>query len=234
MLAHITKQPIFLNTLVVSGEILPPSTAETLLRTFPQSDIYHVYGLTEASPRVAFLPPWKFSTHSESVGYPLPSVSYRIVDNQGNAVSPNQVGELTIQGKNIMCGYFNNQAHTAKVFENGWLSTGDMASVDDEGLIKILGRKDNMIIRAGMNIYPSEIEAVLRADDRVQDLYVYGIPDEKYGQAIVLVLSGRFTSEREVLALCSQKLPAYELPSQIKLQPKLSYTASGKLIRTKE
>lgn len=234
LLAHTTKNPVFLDSLVVSGEILPPSTAEMLSRTFPQANIYHVYGLTEASPRVASLPPWEFATHADAVGYPMPSISYRIVNDNGQNVPLNETGELLVKGDNIMCGYYENPTETGRKLQDGWLLTGDMASVDENGFIKIHGRKDDLIIRAGMNIYPGEIEAVLREDERVQDLYVYGIPDAMYGEAIVLVVSGRFASEKEVRALCNQKLPSYQIPTHIKLCPQLSYTASGKLIRTKE
>lgn len=233
-LAHTTKNPIFLNSLVISGEVLPSSTAAVILRTFPQANIYHVYGLTEASPRVAFMPPLEFATHADSVGYPLPSISYRIVNDNGQNVPLNETGELLVKGDNIMCGYYENPTETDRKLQDGWLLTGDMASVDENGFIKIHGRKDDLMIRAGMNIYPGEIEAVLREDERVQDLYVYGIPDAVYGEAIVLVVSGRFASEREVRALCNQKLPSYEIPTHIKLRPQLTYTASGKLIRTKE
>ena len=219
---------------MISGEVLPSSTAAVILRTFPQANIYHVYGLTEASPRVAFMPPLEFATHADSVGYPLPSISYRIVNDNGQNVPLNETGELLVKGDNIMCGYYENPTETDRKLQDGWLLTGDMASVDENGFIKIHGRKDDLMIRAGMNIYPGEIEAVLREDERVQDLYVYGIPDAVYGEAIVLVVSGRFASEREVRALCNQKLPSYEIPTHIKLRPQLTYTASGKLIRTKE
>ena len=233
MLAHSMKSPIFLRILMVSGENLPPTTADLLRRTFPQSDIYHVYGLTEASPRVAALPPDEFHDFSGTVGYPLASVVYRIVDSQGKNVSDGQIGELIVKGQNIMPGYYSNTGETERVLRDGWLYTGDMASVDVQGHIKIHGRKDRMMIRAGMNIYPSEIENVLRTDERVRELYVYGKPDPMYGEAIVLVISGDFESEKEIRMLCAKLLPSYEQPLHIEWRDKLLYTASGKLVQAR-
>lgn len=232
-LAHSMKSPIFLRVLMVSGENLPPTTADLMRRTFPQAEIYHVYGLTEASPRIASLPPDEFNDYSGTVGYPLPSVAFRIVNSMGQNVSDGQIGELIVKGRNVMCGYYSSTTETERVLRNGWLFTGDLASMDKQGRITIHGRKDCMMIRAGMNIYPSEIENTLRTDERVRDLYVYGIPDPMYGEAIVLVISGDFESEREIRMLCTKLLPSYEQPSHIEWRDKLLYTASGKIIQDK-
>lgn len=233
-LAHVMKMPIHLRVLMVSGEVLPKTIAELLRRTFPTADIYHVYGLTEASPRVASLPPDEFDSFSDTVGYPLRSVTCRIVDARGRVVGPGEIGELIVRGDNVMNGYYLDDQATQNALIDGWLHTGDMASVDGRGYIKIHGRKDSMIIRAGMNIYPAEIEQALRADERVKDLYVYGKPDPMFGETIVLVISGAFADEKEVRQMCINKLSSYEQPSQIILQDELRYTASGKLIRSKE
>lgn len=234
LLAHTMKIPLRLRVIMVSGESLPPQTAELMRRTFPKTNIYHVYGLTEASPRVAFLPPCEFDLAAETVGYPLKSLSYKIVDEKGDPVNNGDIGELIIKGDSIMQGYYNNESETNRVLKNGWLQTGDMASVDNFGRIIIHGRKDKMIIRAGMNIYPAEIENALRNDPRVKDLYVFSKPDAMYGEAIVLVISRDFDSEREIRMLCKRMLPSYEQPTMIKWLDKLTYTASGKIVRSEE
>ena len=234
LLAHSMKIPLHLKTIMVSGESLPSQTAELMRRTFPKTNIYHVYGLTEASPRVAFLPPSEFDFAHRAVGYPLKSLSYRIVDENDNFVKDGEVGELIIKGESIMCGYYNNREETNRVLKDGWLHTGDMVSVDNAGQIVIHGRKDKMIIRAGMNIYPAEIETALSSDPRVKDLYVFGKPDAMYGESIVLVISGNFESEREIRTLCMRTLPSYEQPTVIKWLDELTYTASGKIVRSEE
>ena len=234
LLAHTMKIPLHLRVIMVSGESLPPQTSELMRRTFPKTSIYHVYGLTEASPRVAYLPPSEFDLAAGTVGYPLKSLSYRIVDEEGNSVNEGEPGELLIKGDSIMRGYYNNESETNRVLKDGWLHTGDMASVDHHGRITIHGRKDKMIIRAGMNIYPAEVENALRNDPRVKDLYVFGKPDAMYGEAIVLVISGDFESEREIRLLCAQALPSYEQPTYIKWLDELTYTASGKIVRSEE
>lgn len=233
-LAHAMKMPIHLRVLMVSGEVLHKSVAEVLRRTFPIADIYHVYGLTEASPRVASLPPAEFDLYFDTIGYPLRGVTCRIIDDLDRVVRPGEIGELIIRGDNVMNGYYLDEKATEQAMIDGWLRTGDMASVDGRGHITIHGRKDAMIIRAGMNIYPAEIEQALRADERVKDLYVYGKPDPMFGETIALVISGAFTDEKEVRQMCVKRLPQYEQPSHIILQENLRYTASGKLIRSKE
>lgn len=234
LLAHSMKYPLHLRVAMVSGESLSQRTADLLRQTFPQTQIYHVYGLTEASPRVTYLPPHEFDEFFESVGYPLDSVEYRIVDEAGASVTVGQTGVLQIKGGNVMQGYYNDVEATNRVVINGWLDTGDMASVDSLGHLRIHGRKDKMIIRAGMNIYPAEVEHALSSDPRVQDVYVYGKPDAMYGEAIVLVISGEFESERDIRLLCARTLPSYEQPTYIRWLDHLTYTASGKIVRLEE
>ena len=206
-----------LRKIMLSGEVLNKNCALKIREAFPNTQIYHVYGLTEASPRVAYLPPEYFDEYAEYVGIPLPSVTVKIIDDKGSDVPNGTDGELCIKGGNVTV--------------SGWLHTGDIASIDSTGFIKIKCRKDDMIIRAGMNIYPQEIESTLKTDDRVTEALAYGIPDEMCGQKIGLKVKGKFESTNEVVKLCHEMLPAYSQPSRVELTDEFEKNGSGKLCR---
>lgn len=130
-----------------------------------------------------------------------------------------------------MLGYYEQPKLTKQVLKNGWLCTGDIAILNDHGLIEIKGRKDDLIIRAGMNIYPQEIESVLKTDERVREVLVYKYDNKFTGVEIGMKISGEFSTVDEVQKLCSQILPAYQIPSRIELLDELKKNASGKIAR---
>ena len=220
-----------LKHICISGECMSLETAKQIAEAFPDANIYHVYGLTEACPRVSFLPPHKFKQHADCVGIPLRSVSVKIVSPEGAPVHANDIGMLWVKGDNVMVGYYNNPKKTAEVIKDGWLCTGDLALFTEDGLLKIKGRSDNLIIKAGMNIYPQEIESALKLDCRVNDVYVYGYTDEKLGVQIGLNITGDFADVAEVKALCRIKLSAYQIPNQIHLLDEIPKNGSGKIVR---
>lgn len=222
-----------LRTIVLSGECLDTVRAKAIEKAFPGAKIYHVYGLTEASPRVAYLPPDLFAVRGDWAGYPLHSVELRVVDRRGNPAAPGETGELCVRGNSVMMGYYNDPAATAAVLRGGWLHTGDMAVMEPNGLVKIRGRKDNMIIRGGMNIYPQEIEKNLSQDIRVREVMAYGIPDAFSGEKIGLRIAGDFTSRDQVLRLCQRMLLPYQMPSVVELVDALPKNGSGKIVRVK-
>ena len=115
--------------------------------------------------------------------------------------------------------------------KDGWLCTGDLAVLNEKGVLKIKGRKDNLIIKAGMNIYPQEIEEALRADSRVNELYVSSCYDEKLGIQIVLNIAGHFLNAAEVRRMCKSLLPAYQMPAKINLIESIPKNGSGKIVR---
>lgn len=215
------KEPVSPRVIAVSGECMTASAAARLREAFPQTLVYHVYGLTEASPRVSFLPPEEFDLCPTSVGRPLPSLRARIVND-----------ELLVDGKSVMKGYYNDPRATASAMPDGWLHTGDLARQDQDGRLYILCRKDNMIIRSGMNIYPQEIENALRQDLRIDDVLAFGVRDSSSGEKIHLHVVSRL-SKSEVFSICKERLPAFELPDQIEMVEELPKNASGKVIRQK-
>lgn len=220
-----------LRYIVVSGECLSAKTGLRIADAFKNAAIFHVYGLTEAGPRVAYLPPALFSGNADCVGVPLRSVSLRILADDGSPVKTGETGTLWVKGGNVMAGYYNDPDKTAEVIRDGWLCTGDLARFTEKGLLKILGRRDGLIIRAGMNIYPQEIEAALKADARVRELYVRGKKDAHDRTQIVLHIAGAFADTAEVRAMCRARLPAFQVPNEICLTDELPKNGSGKIIR---
>lgn len=227
------KEPLPLRTAAVSGECLTEIAAARIRAALPDTAIYHVYGLTEASPRVAYLPPSLFDRFPSSVGYPLRSLSVCIADGEGRPLPPDTDGELLVRGPSVMQGYFQNPGATARALRDGWLHTGDIASISQDGRITIRCRKDNMIIHAGLNIYPQEIENALKAETAIRDVLAYGIPDPLCGQRIGLQVVGGL-SRQEVALLCRRLLPPYEQPGEIHLVDELPRNGSGKLIRSRK
>ncbi len=213
------KNPLKLKSIVISGECITRPVAQVIRRAFPDANIYSVYGLTEASPRVSYLTPKEFDDYPTSVGLPLSSLKAKIVDN-----------ELLVSGKSIMRGYYNNPETTSGVKKDGWLCTGDIAEIDEQGRIYIKGRKDNMIIRAGMNIYPQEIESVLKDNKSIIDVLAYGVRGDTVGERIAIKVVTKL-SKKEVYDICKQKLPGYKLPDVISIVDSLPRNASGKVIR---
>lgn len=197
---------------------------------FPGSRIYHVYGLTEACPRVSYLPPELFRQYPESVGIPLPSVSVRVLNPEGEECLTGEEGILWVKGRNVMLGYYQEPQKTAAVLKDGWLCTGDIAVRNEAGLLQIKGRDDDLIIKSGMNIYPAEVEVTMKCDPRVKEILVYGITG-RVGKEIGMKLVGDFADIDEVKRLCIALLPSFQIPSVIELVPELPQNGSGKIIR---
>ncbi|MBO5228413.1 MAG: acyl--CoA ligase [Lachnospiraceae bacterium] len=220
-----------LRCICISGECMSLETGRYIAEIFHEADIYHVYGLTEACPRVAYLPPDMFGKYADCVGVPLRSVALKIISTEGQPVKVNEIGTLWVKGDNVMVGYYNNPEKTAEVINEGWLCTGDLAFFNEAGLLKIKGRSDDLIIKAGMNIYPQEIESVLKADSRVREVCVCGHSAEKLGTQIVLNIAGDFADVAEVKELCRTQLPAYQMPARINLVSEIPKNGSGKIVR---
>lgn len=220
-----------LKHICISGECMSMETGLSIAEAFPDAEIYHIYGLTEACPRVAYLPPNKFKKNADCVGIPLRSVSLKVVSADGGLVGKNEIGILWVKGDNVMAGYYKNPQKTNEVLKDGWLCTGDLALFTDEGFLKIKGRNDDLIIKAGMNIYPQEIESALKLDYRVKDVFVRGYTDDKLGVQIELNITGDFSDVSEVKDLCRINLSAYQVPTRINLLDEIPKNGSGKIIR---
>lgn len=217
-----SKTPLSLRVIVVSGECMTQKAAERIRSAFAETKIYNVYGLTEASPRACYLPPAEFDQRPLSVGVLLASLEAKIEDN-----------ELLLKGGSIMKGYYNDPDATAKAIRNGWLYTGDIAERDESGRVYIKCRRDNMIIRSGMNIYPQEIENALKQDERIRDVLAYGEKNETVSEKIHIKVVTAL-SKPDVFEVCRKHLSTYQLPDVIEIVDEIPKNASGKVIRNAE
>ena len=222
------QDDLMIRLLSVSGECMTAGMAKAIRKGFPNADVYCGYGLSEASPRVAYLPAYLFDDFPTATGIPVPSVKLRLLDEEGSIIQgAMKTGELLVQGPNVMQGYFNDEERTQRVLKDGWLYTGDLAYWDHSGMLCIQGRKDDMIIRAGMNIYPAEIENTLSTDPKVKDILVYGY-QKGDTQEIGMKICGNFSNMEEVLELCRKKLPSFQIPSKIELVNETEVFSGGK------
>lgn len=214
------ERPVKLRAAAISGECMTENAAFKIRKAFPDTEIYNVYGLTEAAPRVCFLPPDKFDSKPLSVGIPLKSLEIKIVDD-----------ELYVKGKSIMKGYYGDAEATDRVMTDGWLRTGDIAEEDSNGLLYIKSRRDNMIIRAGMNIYPQEIENALKTHPKIKDVLVFGSKNNSTTERINIKAVADDLTVSDIFEICKKQLPGYQLPDSIEIVDKIPKNASGKVMR---
>jgi acyl-CoA synthetase (AMP-forming)/AMP-acid ligase II len=218
------------------ASILPDETKEKLLRFFPNiRGIYDVYGCTECAPNICILKARDSLRKKESVGPPLPFLEVRIVDEQDRPLPADTVGELTCRGPNVMKGYYKDPEGTAEALRGGWLHTGDLARMDEEGFVYIVDRKKDMIISGGENIYPRELEEVLYRHPQIQDAAVVGIPDPLWGESVrafVVVRKGASLTAEEVVEYCKAHLASYKKPRSVVFVDSLPRNPSGKVLKT--
>ena len=193
------------------------------------------YGLSEASP-VTHSNPITTTIKPGSIGVPYPDTGCRIVDLEtGEGDMPvGEPGELIIQGPQVMKGYWNNPGETAKALRNGWLYTGDIARMDEDGYFYIVDRKKDLIIAGGYNIYPREVEEVLYELAQVKEAAVAGVPDRYRGETVkayIVFKEGQTLTAEEVIQFCRTRLAAYKVPKLVEFREQLPKSAVGKLLR---
>ena len=213
-------KPCGLKRCAISGERLFPETAQKIAAAFPGVRFYHVYGLTEHAPRASAWPPVEVVRRAGSVGRLLPGVEGRIADD----------GELLLRSPCVMKGYFGDPAATAAKIEGGWLKTGDLVRQDAGGYLYILGRKDGMLIRCGVNILPEEIEEAASACPGVRACAVCGEADETKGQKITLFFQGEVLPGK-VRAFLAERLATYLMPDAVRRAEDLPVSPGGKRVR---
>jgi long-chain acyl-CoA synthetase len=193
------------------------------------------YGLTECSPVVSFNLKNQTEIFTGTVGVPLPSTEISIRDEQGNEVPQGDPGELCVRGPQLMQGYWQREEATAETFyDDGFLRTGDVATVDEEGRIKIVDRAKDMILVSGFNVYPCEIEDVVTQHEGVLEAACIGVPDEKSGERVKLFAVRQPDSEvsaDEIVAYCRENLTGYKVPKQVEFRDELPKTNVGKILR---
>ncbi|MDQ2068360.1 AMP-binding protein [Natronospira bacteriovora] len=189
------------------------------------------YGLTESSPLLCFNPISK--ARKDSIGIPAPGTRVRLVDESGECVAPGEPGELIAHGPQIMTGYWNRPEETEKTLKDGWLYTGDVAVMDEDGFFRIVDRKKDMILVSGFNVYPNEVEDCLARLDKVHESAVIGVDDEKSGEVVWAFVVKRDDSlnEAELEAHCKAELAAYKRPKKFIFREELPKTPVGKVLR---
>lgn len=193
-----------------------------------------VYGLTEAGPNGVALYHHEHEQKAGSLGRcGTVNSALKVVDEQGREVAPGEAGEIVIKSASNMDGYYKNPEATAEAIKDGWLYTGDIARIDEEGYLWILDRKKDMIISGGVNIYPKEIEDVLTMHPGIADAAVIGVPHPEWGETVkaVLVAKGEAPSPEEVQAFCSQHLAKFKIPKIVEFVEMIPRNASGKILK---
>ena len=212
-----------------------PLAEETLLQAQQMFGIkiYHGYGCTEAGPTIARQPrEGKFK--AGSVGPALPGLEMRLVDDEGREVPRGQVGEIIVKGPGVTKGYWNKPRETAEALRDGWLHTGDLGRLDEDGELFIVGRKKDLIIKGGENIDPGVSENVLAKHPAVMMVATVGIPDAKYGEEVasaVVLKPGQQATEEDLLAYAKEHLHSFVAPKRIFFMPSFPMTGTGKLLK---
>lgn len=217
-----------------AGGRLAPDLVDTIRSAIAPARLFVMYGQTEASARLTYLPPERWIDKRGSVGKAIPGVTLKVADETGNELPQGDSGEVWVTGENIMTGYWNRPDETAQVLVDGWLRTGDLGHMDQEGFLFIDGRVNSIIKSSGYRVSPYEVEEVLYRHPAVNEAAVFGIPDPQLGEQIAAVLSvknGQSTSVTELTKHCKTNLPSYKVPRRLVLVPELPKSASGKLQR---
>lgn len=192
------------------------------------------YGLTEASSQVATALPADARRKPGTVGKPLFGTELQIVDDAGQPLPAGEIGEVLVRGPQVMAGYYRNPEATARTLQKGWLHTGDLGYTDADGDLFLVQRRTDLIVTGGENVYPAEVEAVLRAHPAVMEACVVGVPDAEWGQRVAAAAQlrpGEFVAETALLAFCRERLAGYKVPQQVLFVEELPQTASGKIER---
>jgi long-chain acyl-CoA synthetase len=195
--------------------------------------LIEAYGLTETSP-AACINPLELKEYNGSIGMPVPSTDICVKDESGAMLSVGEVGELCVKGPQVMLGYWQRPEETAKVIDNeGWLRTGDMAKMDERGYFYLVDRKKDMILVSGFNVYPNEVEDVIAQMPGVLEVAAVGVPDEKSGEAVkvVIVKKDPALTADDVKAYCKENLTGYKLPKVVEFRTELPKTNVGKILR---
>ena len=209
---------------------------EELYRAFTSKfncKMYEGYGLTEAAPAVALCRP-SMPLKKGSTGVPIPGVEVKIVDDEDKELPAGEQGEIAVKGPNVMVGYYKRPDETQTALRGGWLHTGDVGFLDEDGYLYITDRLKDMVIKGGYNLYPSEIEGYLHEHPAIAEVSVIGIPDEKYGETImafVVLLPDQKLTEKEVIAFAKTKMTPFKAPSRVNFVEALPKSLVGKVLK---
>lgn len=213
---------------------MAPELVKKSMQLFKTDQFYNLCGLTEAGPGGIFLDPEGHKQHLGKGGKPIFMTETRVVNEEGKDVLPGVIGEFIIRSPMVMKEYYKKPEETKSTLKGGWLYTGDLAMIDDEGNITLVDRKKDMIISGGENVYSVEVEGVLYEHPGVLEAAVIGLPDEVWGEAVCAVIvpkEGAVINEQELRSFCREKLAGYKVPRRIFFEGQLPRNASGKILK---
>ena len=220
--------------LCISGGAGLPAEVQESFEELTGGKLVEGYGLSEASP-VVLVNPIRGYRKIGTIGVPIPNTDARVIDPETHEpLAVGQVGELDVSGPQIMSGYWNRPQETDQVLRDGWLHTGDMAVMDAEGFFSIVDRKKDLILSAGMNIYPREVEEVLHQHPDIVEAAVIGVPSPVRGEtpkAFIVTTEGSSLGKREVMQFCQDKLSRFKIPKEIEFREELPKSAVGKILK---
>ena len=216
---------------ISGGEPMPMPVIEAFEKRF-NVPLYEGYGQTEAAPVITLNRPG--SRKPGTIGQALPGVEVAIWDDQNRVLPAGEIGEIMVRGRNVMKGYHRLPEETAKTITGGWLHTGDLGKLDEDGFVTITGRKKDLIISAGENIYPREIEETLSQHPKVKEVAVIGVSDEVRGEvpkAFVIAREGVSIEEKELRTYCREHMANYKIPKYFDIVADLPRTPTGKVLK---
>jgi len=221
-----------LRTGIMAGSPCPVEVMKRVNAEMNMTEVTIAYGMTETSP-VSF----QSSTDDplerrvSTVGRVQPHLEVKIIDAEGRVVPVGEKGELCTKGYSVMLGYWGDEERTADALRDGWMHTGDLATIDEDGYGNIVGRVKDMLIRGGENVYPREVEEFLFRHPKVQSVQVFGVPDVKYGEEVcawVVLKPGETCVEDEIKDFCRDQIAHYKVPRYVRFVQELPMTVTGK------
>jgi fatty-acyl-CoA synthase len=221
-----------LRTGIMAGSPCPIETMRQVVSEMNMSEVTIAYGMTETSP-VSFQSSTAdpLERRVTTVGRIQPRLEAKVIDQSGQIVPRGETGELCVRGYSVMRGYWDDPVRTGEVIKDGWMHSGDLAIIDDEGYCNIVGRAKDMLIRGGENVYPREIEEFLFRHPKVQSAQVFGVPDQKYGEEIcawIVLKPGNDCTEDDIREFCRNQIAHYKVPRYIRFVEEMPMTVTGK------
>lgn len=218
--------------IVVGGGMAVQTSVAQKWKAITGTTLSEGYGLTESSP-VVTTNPIDGSARLGSIGVPIPSTDVRIIDDDGNVLPAGEAGELQVKGPQVMKGYYNNFQETEAMIKDGWLCTGDIATMDPDGYFRIVDRKKDMILVSGFNVFPNEIEDVISQHPKVSEVAAIGMPNEKSGEhvKIFVVKEDKSLTMQELIDYCRENFTGYKVPKEIEFRDELPKSNVGKILR---
>ncbi len=211
-----------------------PATLRRLQAKLPHAMVSNSWGMTEAGPAFCFMPPEEQANRVGSVGKPMPPTEFKIVDEAGTVLPAREIGELVVSNPGREREYFNDEEATATTWRDGWLHSGDLAYLDEDGFLYIVGRQKDVIIRGGNNVHATDVEAVLYEHEAVREAAVAGVPHAVLGEDIgawVVVAEGAVVAPEELTAFCAERLSDYKVPRAWTFLDELPRNATGKVVK---